>query len=646
MIGTSGAESTSPQKRSYFDWIGLALIIVLGAILRFGWMGVTSFAFDEARLSLISLNMAQNGQFAFLGMPSSVGVPNLPAAAWIFAIPYALSTDPQFASAFAGLCSLLGVIGVWWLVRHAWGSWAALTAALFLATAPFSVLYSRSVWAQNLLPPLAVAWAATAYIAIIRQNRYALALHIFLAGFIFQVHFAGIALILGTLYFFVRFRWWRQLIAVVIGGAVALVTLMPFGLHVACCALQVAEQFGSALGGASQFDLLSVQETTRLAVNWNWGYLAAGDWPLPVEPLITVALTVIILLAGLAAVLTRLSPSIVNQRQKVLAEITLVWLIVSPLFFIRHSTPVFIHYQLASLPAIALIAGGSVLLVKQRWWPPLLAGVMLLTAILWSVQIGSSLAEAGQVEHGGGLGTPLSITSQVANAVPDDLPVLFFTHGNDPDLDGEVAVFKTLWWGRDHRIVQGESLLILPPYPAYLLATLAPFQAWEEIEAAGLAQTVDEFPRREGEGPGFIGTRYDGETSPDGFTLLDTPVLFSHGSQLEGWKARMVGPRLRISTLWQVIEAPTSGTYQQFHHLRTSETLEGEPFMVADVPVTAHNWRIGDQLIVMGDFFVDDYPEYWVDIGQYTLPDIQRVPLAAAEGDSYRLGPFRIQPNP
>src|SRR5690606_16897752 len=150
----------------------------------------------------------------------------------------------------------------------------------------------------------------------------------------------------------------------------------------------------------------------------------------------------------------------------------------------------FIHYQLAALPAIALIAGGSVRLLQRRWWPPLLTGVMALLALLWSAQIGLSLNEAGRAEHGGGLGTPLSVTQHVANAVPDDLPVLFFTHGDDPDIDGEVAVFETLWWGRNQRIVQGESLLILPPYPAYLLATLAPFQAWEEIEAAGLARAV------------------------------------------------------------------------------------------------------------------------------------------------------------
>lgn len=627
----------------------LIVILALAGLLRFGWPGVNSFAFDEARLSLISLEMAQGGQFAFLGMPSSVGVPNLPAAAWVFAVPYTLSSDPLVASLFAGLLSLLAVAGVYWLARDAWGVWAGIIAALLLAASPYSALYARSVWAQNLLPPLALAWGLAGYLGATRDSRLGIALNVFLAGFVFQVHFAGVALIPGTLYLLIRFGWWRRLIPVAAGGGLALLMLAPFALHVACCAPHVIDQYQNSLGGESQLSLTAFGETLRLALGWDWGYLAAGNWTPPIPAIIPALLIGGLLLAGLVAVLISLRGSLpqspeAGARSRILAEFALIWLLVSPLFFTRHSTPVFIHYQLAALPALALIAGAGVTLIRQRWWPPLLAALMTVTALLWTVQISASLDEAGRVEHGGGLGTPLHITQGVAQSVPDDVPVLFFTHGDDLNVDGEVAVFAALWWGRDARIVQGESLLILPPYPAYLLATLAPFQAWEEIGAAGLALAVDEYPRRIAEGPGFIGTRYDGTAAPADFTPVAPPVRLASGVQLEGWKARLVGPRLRISTLWRVLDEPPPGVYQQFHHLRTAGTLDGEPFMVADVPVTAHNWRAGDLLVVMGDFFVDDYPEYWVDVGQYTLPDVQRIPLEGENGDSIRLGPFIIDP--
>lgn len=653
------------KSSSILETLAILFILLLAAGLRFGWPGVNSFAFDEARLSLISLDMARGGEFATLGMPSSVGVPNLPAAAWIYAIPYLFSTDPLVATQFTGLLSLLAVFGVWLLARRAWGTWGGLAAALYMATSPYSVFYSRSIWAQNLLPVLAVAWGWAAFIGAARQNRVAILANVFLAGFAFQVHFAGAALALGTLYLIARCGWWRRPVPLLIGGGLALLALLPFITRVLCCAPEVIDQFRNTLGGSSQIDLTSIQETARLAYASGWQYLSSGTRITDFSPDLTGLAGVCVvtgLAAGLIAIFRMLAGIVrthsraplqehmgTNQRvaptngnlSLILAEITLVWLIASPLFFARHSTPVFIHYQLASLPAIALIIGAGTQLIKRRWWPPLITLLTILAAYQWSMEIRASLSYTENFATPNGLGTPLEITQKAAGSVPANLPVLFFTHGDDTNVNGEAAVFDVLWWGRDHRIINGESLLILPPYPAYLMATLAPFQAWEEIESADLAKSIQTIDRREGEGPGFVATLYDGEMMPAEFTPIE-PILFADGAQLEGWKARLVGPRLRISTLWRVLESPPVGTYQQFHHLRGGESLENEPLMISDVPISTHDWHVGDRLIVMSDFFVDQPTEFWVDIGHYSLPDVSRIPRADGTGDSVRLGPFNL----
>jgi len=645
------------KTSSLLEAAALVLILLLAAALRFGWSGVNSFAFDEARLSLISLEMARGGKFADLGMPSSVGVPNLPAAAWIYAIPYFFSPNPLIATQFTGLLSLGAVFGVWLLARRGWGAWAGLAAALYMAASPYSVLYSRSIWAQNLLPVLTLAWGWAGFLGVSRKNRLAIAANIFLAGFIFQVHFAGAALALGSLYLIARYGWWRRPAPILIGGGLALLALLPFVTRVLCCAPEVVDQFRNALGGSPQIDGIGFQETARLAYGSDWQYLSSGTRIIDFSPDLTglVGICVAIgLIVGVIAIFRMLTTIVGVQRAAplrendlnnnsslILAEITLIWLIASPLFFARHTTPVFIHYQLASLPAIALVIGAGTALIKRRWWPPLITLLIIIAAYQWSMEIRASLNHAENFATPDGLGTPLEITQKAANSVPENTPILFFTHGDDTNVNGEAAVFDVLWWGRDHRIFNGESLLILPPNPAYLMATLAPFQAWEEIEAANLAQNIQMVDRREDEGPGFVATFYDGESVPAGFTSIQ-PILFADGAQLEGWKARMVGPRLRISTLWRVLESPPAGTYQQFHHLRSAESLEGEPLRISDVPISTHDWQIGDRLIVMGDFFVDQQAEFWVDIGHYTLPDVTRIPRADGTSDSARLGPFNL----
>jgi hypothetical protein len=245
-----------------------------------------------------------------------------------------------------------------------------------------------------------------------------------------------------------------------------------------------------------------------------------------------------------------------------------------------------------------------------------------------------------------GLGVPLGASRDAAYGIPGKEPILFFGHGDNPDLDGEPAVFSTLWWGRPNRMINGEIALILPPEPAYLVATLPAIQAWEEIEAAGLAQDVLTFDRRAGELP-FVATFYDGKQNPEGFTATD-PIAFDDGTQLEAWRVRWVGPRLRVSTIWRITDSPDRTDYHQFHHLRTSETLDSDsmPVMVADVPMSARNWQIGDRLIVMSDFFIDreaySGQDLWVDVGHYTLTDMARRLRLDGEGDLVRLGPFDV----
>ncbi|MBC7812436.1 MAG: glycosyltransferase family 39 protein [Burkholderiales bacterium] len=639
------------RQLSRIERLALLAVLALAAVLRLGWTGVNSFAFDEARLSLIALRMARGGEFASLGMPSSVGLPNLPGAAWIFALPYALSTDPLFATLFVGVLGVLTVFSVWLLARRVWGAWAALAAALYLAASPFAVLYARNIWAQDLLPPLALVWMWMAYEALTGEGRrraVALAVHVFLAGFAFQVHFAGAALAIGTAYLFVRFGWWRlsRLIPVLIGGGLVLLALLPFVTTVTCCAPQIAEQFSSVLDGPSETNLDALSEGARLAVGWQWDYLLAGDTALSIPLLdhpIWAILIGAVIVVGLMVLVNIIRRGASRSAPTVLAELALVLLIAPLVLFVRHSSPVLLHYELTVLPALALVVGASTHLFQQRTWALAITSLVALVALVWAALLADSFNAAARVETPNGLGTPLQVSRDAAYALPNDTPVLFFTHGDDPNVDGEAGAFAALWWGREHRIVQGENILILPSYPAYLMATLRPFQAWEEIEVSGLANDVLEFPRREGALP-FVATLYDG-SEPQGFTAFE-PVLLADGAQLEGWRARIVGPRLRISTLWLVVAAPPAGTYQQFHHLYTSDTLGGEPFMQSDVALSAGRWQAGDRVIVMGDFFVDAETlasaDFYVDVGHYTLPDVVRVGRSDGSDGVIRLGPFRL----
>ncbi|MEP7292940.1 MAG: hypothetical protein ABI835_14250 [Chloroflexota bacterium] len=683
---------TSTKSSNRYEFGALLAILILAAVLRFAYPGVNSFAGDEAHISLDALRMARGGEFVMAGQDSSVGIPFFPASVWLFALPYALSPDPLVATGFVSLISLIMVAGVWWLGRR-WNAWAGLVAGLYMATSPYAVFYGRSIWQPNLLAPLALAWAISAYLGATRSDRggrFGVGAAVFLGLFAFQVHFAGIALVPATAYLFLRWRWWRRLIPVVVGAGLALAAILPYVYYVTVINPSVLQRYSEVLGGgAAAIDLQAIENLVRLALGWDWAFLGMGNVDTFSRTVLTAIAAGALVGVGLVAaaretgrrtradsdlspvastsplhsVEMRMQTELLSEgkvirphrlkpaaAKSILAELVLLGMIASPLVFLQHSTPVLIHYQLIAFPALALLAGGSTLLFGTRVWKMTVAGVMLALAAVWSIQTLQTLAYTAENRPPNSALSSILRESRDAAYQPE-APILFFTHGDNPAVDGEVAVFKTLLWERGElsvhhdRILNGDNLLILPPYPATLLATLAPFQAWEEIEAAGLVAEVQTYPRRVGADP-FIATSYDGVSDPQGFTAIE-PIPFADGTTLLGWKVRRVGDRLRVSTLWRVESDAAPGMYQQFHHLRNDagadeQPSDSSPLAISDVALSRETWRVGDRVIVMADFFeiAPGTEALSVEIGHYTLGDLARVARLNSGGTLVQLGAF------
>lgn len=634
--------------------IALAGVLTLAAVLRMGWPGVNSFSFDEARVSLMALKMARGGEFAWLGMQSSTGVPNFPAAVWIFALPYALSSDPLVATLFVGLINTLAVAGLWWLTRRAWGAWAALAAALLLAASPFAVFYARSIWSQDLLIPLAVLWAIAGAIGIDGDNPWALALHAFLAGFVFQVHYAGLALIPATAWLIVQHRLWNRWPALLLGGGPALLAAWPFVRTIWCCAPGVQADLKRLWEQPSITSLVGFRQLGQMGVGADWEWLLLGEswsWGPLLSTLTTAASLATASLIGLGLItLVRQARSDVHDRRRnwraALASLVPVWAAAAPLVFVRSKTPVLHQYQLAALPALFVAAGAATKLTRRRWWGPAVATLALAVAAIQTIPVARGLSQVAVRLTPGGIGTPLARSRAAVRALQDGQEIVVHAHGDVPEFYGDAAGFSVLLWGYPHRIVDGRSVLLLPDEPTHLLATFASLPAWGEAQASELTGETQMFPRREGEPPYAALTLES--AAPAGFQPVAPPLTLANGAQLQGWRAQMVDGRLRVTTWWELIGPVVPGRYHQFNHLRTAETLTfgAEPLTGHDVTLSSQAWREGDTLITWADFDIPaEAGPFWVDVGMYTWPEIARSPVLNRAGDPLapiRLGPFDL----
>jgi len=622
----------------------LTAVLAWGGFLRLGWPGVNPFAFDEARLSQLALELARRGQFPATGPVSSTGVPNFPASAWLFAIPYAFSANPLVAISFIGLLSTLGILALWWMARSAWGPWAGLTTALLAAGSPYLVFYSRNIWGQDWLPILAVAWALAGVLGFGERRRWAIAIHSFLAAFAFQVHYAGIVLLIPTLLLALRFRLKRAFSPWLMGLGAALLVGIPWGV-------KVLSQVGN-IGRACKLEVstTSFKQFAALATGYNWDWLFLGEgWHLSSGPL-AVAMAMAaggLVSAGLLRLLAlgwRSLSSAGEQKglPEVLAFLVPIWGLISPVFWLAHITTVHIHYHLVSLPAAFLAAGHAATLSSRRFWRIGVIALALAISLGQGILFARGLSIAGEQATPGGISTPLCFHQAAVRFVEDGNPVLVIVPGNRPEFDGDAAVFHVLLWDYPHRLVDGRSSLIIPSHPSWLLFVAPWIPAWEEA----LGSLPDEgweaynLPRRVGEYPyGIIRLR---AAKPRGFQPA-RPVLLANGVQLEGWKAHPLGEGFRFATLWKVADVPERDTFHQFNHLYVEG--KAEPVAIHDVPTSSTAWARGDFLIVWADFPKSPSEgKLRMAVGMYRYPSLERVPRVGG-GDPFApivLGPFEF----
>ena len=618
----------------------LAAILILAGVLRMGWPGLTEFKTDEAHMMTLALDMIEGKSLALYGMGNSVGLPNFPMSVWLYALPLALWKHVYSATLFTGLINTLTVLGCWWLARRYWGTRAALAAALVYAASPWAVLYSRKIWAQNLLPPLVIGWAITAALAFIeRRSRFILP-HILLLAVAVQVHLSAIALAAATAILLLLF--WRRVNwkLVLLGAGIASLTALPFALHL----LQTGFDLNAALDTTRQFesgtDLTPFRYTGLLSLGREIHSLAGpesfGDY-LATVPDISVMqwLWGALIVAGLG----RMGWRAWRERGDRTAEaglLVIVWLLAPPLFFTRHSTPVFPHYFITTYPAQYIAAGAAFGLLAQRLrWA---GGLIMAASVAAQVWIWAALlAFVSTQATPGAAGTPLAMQLQAADlartmmAEKSAAEILIAGTGESPDLDGFAAVYDMLLRAVPHRFVNANRSTLFPPRPAVVLIDGA-FQASVE-RYRSQATVTHNVPLREGEGSLWV-LGLPGAAPPAPDVPLQPAPLLANGVTLTGYDA----PAIQDdgTAIWHIhwLAGPAAVTdYHFFNHLLDAD---GQRVSQADAAAfSARQWRAGDAIISR---FILPWPSgragpFTMRTGMYAYPSLENVPVLDVAGN-------------
>jgi 4-amino-4-deoxy-L-arabinose transferase-like glycosyltransferase len=595
------------------EWAALAVLLLLAAALRLGAPGVTEFKRDEANLSQRASDLVHGRGFPLLGLSSSVGVPNPPISVYLFAIPYALDDSPIAATLFIGVLNVIAVALTWWLARRYYGWRAAIVAGLLYAVSPWGILYSRKIWAQDLLPPFVVATVLTGLLGFGEGKRWARWVHWPLLALTVQIHYAAFVLIPLSLLMLALWHEqirWREL---AVGLSVAALTAIP------------------AVIGAYQGHLLS-PDTIRQGLNAKAGHQRVISTTALDYAWFTVAGTDIHSLAGpeqfqhyldsvpdayplfklvpLGAVLAAVWlvwQAVRQRRVRRTPDVVLaVWLVLPVLAFTWEWTEVVPHYLIPLMPVAYILCSVGIDSVWQSIRPPqfrlLLAGSGILLVVMAGLQVYLTVALLHFLDRHttpGGFGTPLHYLLNVRDAVLERQPqdVIVVSTGELAPYDEVPAV-----WGflldrvPSVRFVDGTRTAVIPTGNSLELIAWSPALrtcAGQDCRAGSGSEVFD---LRPGESPYILRPAQDDSAGEVTITSIE-PVRFANGAYLTGYSVNPAS----VVLVWRL----NSAAHEDYHAFVHALDAGGQRLAQSDrLAWPGPYWRAGDTLVLWFDLAV------------------------------------------
>jgi 4-amino-4-deoxy-L-arabinose transferase-like glycosyltransferase len=586
------------------EWIALATILILAAALRLGAPGVVEFKRDEANLSHLALDLARGREFPLLGIDSSVGIRNAPVNVYLITLPYLLTSDPIVATQFVGLLNVIAVGLTYWLARRYYGPVAAVVAGLLYAVSPWAVIFSRKIWAQDMLPVFVLLTVGSGLLGFVEGKRWAQLAHLPLLAITGQIHYGAFVLIPVTVYLMVTSR--RRLTrAFLVSVAIAVIILIPYVVGLAQSGLLNVETLRritaprgqpnpiTISGVAFEYAALTIAGTeihSLAGPQAFQSYLASVPNAYPLFNMLILAL-----IGGAAWLAVRVWRC--RDRRAVIDLALLIWLLFTPLVFSVTWTPMYTHYLIPMIPAAYLIIGvgahdlwQAVMASHTPQWIGRLAlvagGIALVAVVVFQVWLQVALLNfLNDHNTPGGFGTPLGYLMPIRDAIIAQRPQNIVAN-----LDGQFTGFheETTIWNfllydvPSVRFVDGDTE-VYPSQPALYFSH----------QCVDASQQVKQFNLRPSEGCLAISTRAPGDLDLSRFSPVKDDKRFANGVRVVGYRWEP-DPDGCLFLAWTV-EGPRPEDFSFAIHFFNDKK---EKMMDADgLSWRGRYWRAGDTIV-------------------------------------------------
>ncbi len=181
----------SPPPVARWEWIALAILLVVGGFLRLYRPDLAYFNLHVERDLYRALQLLRLDEIPLLGSEMQYGGRVFgPLVYVLYAIPLAVSHSPVVVGYFIGLLNTGLLVLTWWFARRYFGQPAGIAAAATYAVFPLEIVQLRFLWNPCFLPLMVLGMYWCLYRYLILEKKWALVGVTLFFAFALQLHFS------------------------------------------------------------------------------------------------------------------------------------------------------------------------------------------------------------------------------------------------------------------------------------------------------------------------------------------------------------------------------------------------------------------------------------------------------------------------
>jgi len=208
--------------------VWVVIFFLLSSIFRLSNLDLIEFKSDEATTVYQTVQFLDHPYLIQRGLISGTGVYNSPLFNYLI-IPLSLwSRDPQVLSGVIALINSLSVAAFFLLVKRYYGQLTAIFASLLLVFSPWGVIFSRKIWAQDLISLFLIPFFWLLHELILRKNTKVVLPLFALLVLLIQLHGSGLFLFTVTILILLILRIRVSFKSVILGILIGLIPILPY----------------------------------------------------------------------------------------------------------------------------------------------------------------------------------------------------------------------------------------------------------------------------------------------------------------------------------------------------------------------------------------------------------------------------------